>query len=68
VLMPGIGEIVGGSMRNDDYEDLVRQYQKENIPPEKYYWSGTSRWHLLRWWTRPPKERSMTVLSPLLSL
>ncbi|KAJ4457284.1 putative Asparagine--tRNA ligase [Paratrimastix pyriformis] len=38
VLMPGIGEIVGGSMRNHDLEDLIRQYQANGIPPEKYYW------------------------------
>ncbi|KAI5299624.1 hypothetical protein KEM56_003089, partial [Ascosphaera pollenicola] len=31
VLMPGVGEIVGGSMRMDDWEELMQAYRRENI-------------------------------------
>jgi len=38
LLLPNVGEIVGGSMRNDDYEDLVASFKKNNISPDPYYW------------------------------
>lgn len=38
LLLPNVGEIVGGSMRNDDYDDLVAMFKKNNISPEPYYW------------------------------
>ncbi|KAK5114446.1 hypothetical protein LTR62_002381 [Meristemomyces frigidus] len=37
-LMPGVGEIIGGSMRMDDYAELMEAYQKNGIPSEPYYW------------------------------
>lgn len=38
LLLPNVGEIVGGSMRNDNYEDLVANFKKNGISPDPYYW------------------------------
>ncbi|KAK3044049.1 asparagine--tRNA ligase, partial [Coniosporium uncinatum] len=46
VLMPGVGEIVGGSMRIYDYNTLIAAYKREGFTDEQiksYYWYTDQR-------------------------
>jgi asparaginyl-tRNA synthetase len=38
VLLPRLGEIIGGSQREDDLQILTDRMKKKNIDPEEYWW------------------------------
>lgn len=43
LLVPGVGEVVGGSMRISDLEELMAGYKREGIPADPYYWFTDQR-------------------------
>ena len=38
LLVPGIGEIIGGSQREEDYDKLINRMKELNMPLENYEW------------------------------
>jgi asparaginyl-tRNA synthetase len=38
VLFPGIGEVIGGSQREERYEELIKRVHEMNIPEEELWW------------------------------
>jgi asparaginyl-tRNA synthetase len=38
ILLPRIGEIIGGSQREDDYETLLSRIKETNLDPADYWW------------------------------
>lgn len=38
ILFPGIGEIVGGSQREERYENLVKRMEEMHVPAEELWW------------------------------
>jgi len=38
VLVPKIGEIIGGSQREDDYDTLLKRIKESGLNPDDYWW------------------------------
>ena len=38
VLVPKIGEIIGGSQREDDYDTLLERIKEMGLNPDDYWW------------------------------
>jgi asparaginyl-tRNA synthetase len=43
VLFPGIGEIIGGSQREEDHEKLLTRIREMNLPEKEYWWYLATR-------------------------
>jgi asparaginyl-tRNA synthetase len=43
LLLPGVGEVIGGSMRIHDYEELMAAYKREGYDASPYYWYTDQR-------------------------
>ncbi len=38
LLLPHLGEVIGSSQREDDYNTLLKRIREEGLNPEPYYW------------------------------
>ena len=45
ILLPGIGEIIGGSQREDVYDTLLNRIKEASLDPADYWWYLDLRKH-----------------------
>ena len=38
ILLPRVGEIIGGSQREDEYDTLLGRIEETNLDPADYWW------------------------------
>ncbi|OLS25935.1 MAG: Asparagine--tRNA ligase [Candidatus Heimdallarchaeota archaeon LC_3] len=38
LLVPNVGEVIGGSVREDDLETLIKRFEAEGLDTNPYYW------------------------------
>ena len=38
VLLPRLGEIIGGSQREENYDRLMKRLKEKGLDPEEYWW------------------------------
>ncbi|CAH8866961.1 unnamed protein product [Trichobilharzia szidati] len=43
LLVPGVGEVVGGAMRIEDADELMNGYKSDDVNPEFFYWYTDQR-------------------------
>ena len=56
ILLPNVGEIVGGSMRMDNYDELMAAYKREGLNAEDYYWYTDQVRNQLKHFKNDPKK------------
>ena len=71
LLMPNVGEVVGGSMRMNDHTELMEACKQEGLDPSKYYWYTDQvniffpSWFFIRWQKQTIEVLDFAEVGPL---